>query len=158
MKMSRPDHESANLEIWRQAQIRNHALEIMASKFARDLNALMCIMVHTELLARLPQNLNDPAKLAPHLDRMGRLANNAVRLVRRLRKSCVLCPSEKNSARSDRSRSIPISAWRDAKFKVNVRRLESQPRTQSAPVSIVPSNSRVTFINRSQNCPNQGTL
>jgi hypothetical protein len=47
------------------------------------------------------------------------------------------------------SRSIPISAWRDVTFKVNVRRFKSQSGTRSASqTSIVQMNPRATLISR----------
>ena len=124
MKISDLKNRPANLEVRRLAKIRARELDIMANKFAQDLNALVHKLVRTELLAHLPQALSDPTELAPCLERMRRLAHDAVRLVRRLSKPCVRRLSGKNPTCSDTRCSIPVSRWKVVSFKRNVKRLK----------------------------------
>lgn len=149
MKMSHACHQTANFNVRRQEQIRRSALGIRASKFTRDLNALVRALVHTELLARRPQALGDPARLSPCLDRMRRLASDAVWLVHELSESGVCCPPATNPVRRDNSRSIPVSRWKVVAFKKDVRRFKSQSGNRSAPqASPLQMNPRATLISR----------
>jgi hypothetical protein len=149
MKILQPHHQPAKLDIRRPEQIRAHPFDSMANKFARDLDALVRTLVHTGLLARLPQSLSEPAMLAPCLDRMRRLVSDAVWLVGQLNETGVRCQPAKNTVRSDNSRSIPVSPWKAATFKVNVRWFKFPPCTQSVrQVSTVQMNPRATFLDR----------
>ena len=86
MNTSHPKDTLASLESQRQTQIRTRGWELTAHRFSQDLSALIRSLVHTEVLTRLPQDLAEPRKLVPHLDKMRRLACDAVHLVRQLRK------------------------------------------------------------------------
>ena len=128
MNTSHPKDTLASLESQRQTQIRTRGWELTAHRFSQDLSALIRSLVHTEVLTRLPQDLAEPRKLVPHLDKMRRLACDAVHLVRQLRKHCRPFQSAKNTVRRGRRHSIPVSRWQADTTKINVRRLESSSR------------------------------
>jgi hypothetical protein len=133
MKMTHSRRALANLETCRQSPIRARALGVRADEFAQDLNALVRVLVCTELLARLPQSLNEPATLALCLDRMRRLAGDAVRLVQQLSKSGILCQSPKSPVRKDDRQVIPVSGWKVVAFK---KKCAATPISTVHPVSV----------------------